>query len=213
MDQVIAWQLACSGRWDVPGVGSFILERSPAVIEPGGQLLLAPQNHIRFELTAASLPKSPDAARPQSMEEREWQTANLTWRERIGQLTDGESLTIDLIGTLQKKAGGFWHFIPDPLWSQTDGIPIQRVIRQNRDHVVLVGDAEVNRSQIVEQATEPLPATPKQYWLAIAATLLIAGLIWLGVEGFRSEGAFHEHIQHQTHFPVIFPETLYQLNP
>ncbi|MFM7710938.1 MAG: hypothetical protein ACKO5C_08490, partial [Ferruginibacter sp.] len=94
MDQVIAWQLACSGRWDVPGIGSFIMEPSPACIEAGGQMLLAPQNLIRFD-QSVPIQKSIVSGRPQSMEEREWQTALETWRERIVQLADGESLTID----------------------------------------------------------------------------------------------------------------------
>ncbi|MFM7710901.1 MAG: hypothetical protein ACKO5C_08305, partial [Ferruginibacter sp.] len=113
----------------------------------------------------------------------------------------------------QKKAGGFWHFIPNLLWSRIEGIPVQRVIRQNREHIVLVGDAEVNRSQQVEQASEPTPTTTKPYWMAVAATILISGLIWLGVEWFHSNGSFQELLQHQTHLPVIVPETLYQLNP
>ena len=213
MDQLIAWQLACTGRWDVPGVGSFIMERTPAAIEPGGQMLLAPQHIIRFDLSAVALQSSVDAGSPLFINDREWHTANQTWRDRIMQMADGESLMIDLIGTLQKKAGGLWQFTPDHSWSQRDGIPIQRVIRQNREHVVLVGDTEMNRSPIVEQTTGALQPTPKQYWLAVAITLLIAGLVWLGVEWFRSSGVFPDRYQHQSHFPVAVPETLYQLNP
>ena len=213
MEHMIAWQLASTGRWDIPGVGTFRLERTPAAMEPGGLFLTPPHDAIHFEMRPVP---SNSLALPFSEKNRnpgEWDAMNQTWQERIMQLTEGESLTIDLIGTLQKKAGGLWHFMPDASWIQRKGMPVQRVIRQNRDHVVLVGDAELNRSQIVEQAAEPSTTTTNQYWLAAAAALLIAGLIWLGVEGYRSNGAFLEHVQHQSHFPIALPETLYQLNP
>jgi hypothetical protein len=213
MDHLIAWQLASTGHWDIPGVGTFRLERTPAVMEPGGLFLSAPHDVIRFDMRPVPLNSSAQPLSNKNPNAVEWDAINQTWQERIMQLSEGDSITIDLIGILQKKAGGLWHFVPDPTWILREGLAVQRVIRQNRDHVVLVGDAEMNRSQIVEQAAESSPATTKEHWLAIAATLLIAGLIWLGLEGFRSSGSFSDRYQHQSYFPIAVPETLYQLNP
>ncbi len=163
-------------KLNVPGVGTFLLERKPAFSDFPNRLIMPPSFSISLQ---------PDAPSP-SKHFFNWLAAALKISDRDAvirfndfafdikkQLTDGSRIEWNGIGTLTKGLGQEIRF--DPVSGVLNlGAPVtaRKVIREKAEHFVRVGEDERTSAQMrdILHHTE----VKKSSWWALA---LAAGII------------------------------------
>jgi nucleoid DNA-binding protein len=187
---------------DLPGIGTFTLRVQPAQSRFVDQSFLPPKYYVAFEQDHAV---DDVDAREQGAVTQEriapsrklfsWIADNygLTDKEAIirfneflfelrKELDAGKKIVWSGIGTLEKDAGGEIKFNGDknalPWLQQTVA---KKVIRENAEHTMLVGETEKTSAQMSEILLNPRSIKDKRaYWWVWPLAVIIAIFIFLG---------------------------------
>lgn len=162
---------------NIPGIGTFLLERRPADIDFVNKIINPPA----FTVALHHGNTTP------SKKVFNWlaSTRNISEPEALTQFNDfaldiknkiltGDKLEWDGLGTLSKGMAGEIRFEAS-LKDMKAGTPVPaiKVIREHAEHTVRVGEQQITSSQMIEMLA-PGDERKKSYWWGIA---LIAGLL------------------------------------
>jgi nucleoid DNA-binding protein len=187
---------------DLPGVGKFTLTVQPAQSRFVDQSFLPPKYHIAFvpDRILADVGAEDEAVGTQkriapSRKVFSWIAVNydLTEREAVARFNDflfelreqldaGKKIIWSGIGTLEKGPGSELKFSGDnnqlPWLRQTVA---KKVIRENAEHTMLVGETEKTSAQMSEILLNPKSVKDKRaYWWVWPLAVIIAIFIFLG---------------------------------
>jgi hypothetical protein len=167
---------------NVPGVGTFLLERRPAISDFPNKLILPPTYAISLN-TGSGNP---------SRHFFNWLAAALRISDREAvirfndfafdlkkQLSSGNSIEWKGIGVLKKEAGQDLVFDPSVKdFTYESPVPARKVIRENAEHTIRVGEDERSSVEMIEYLHHEEPK--KNYWWALALALGIIITIFIG---------------------------------
>ena len=187
---------------DLPGVGTFTLRVQPAQSRFVDQTFLPPTYNFAFEqdriVTHMDAHEQDTVTQKRITPSRRvfsWIAVNygLTEREAVIRFNDflfelkkeldaGKKIVWSGIGTLGKDAGGEIKFNSDknelPWLQQTFA---KKVIRENAEHTMLVGETEKTSAQMSEILLNPRSVKDKRaYWWVWPLAVIIAIFIFLG---------------------------------
>lgn len=161
---------------NIPGIGTFLVERKPADIDFASKIINPPAYSIALHHGNAS----------PSQKIFNWLSTilNISERDALSRFNDfafelrnkimaGEKLQWEGIGTLSKGLAGEIRF-EAALKGMTMSVPVpaNKVIRENAEHTVRVGEDHKTSTEMMERLN---PADEKKsYWWAAA---LIIGLL------------------------------------
>ena len=186
MQPALLKYLALYKKLDIPGIGNFSVETTPATLQftdkqwqpPASSILFAPVVH-------------PTNNHFYSFLSREWNVDKVIairrYKEEVeSTLEELKKLGICQlkgIGMLRKRSDGSLDFTADePSLLMFSGLPAERVLRKHTQHSVLVGEEEHIKTYTLPEANEevlyeePVDDKWKTYAmiLAIVAVLMIA---------------------------------------
>jgi hypothetical protein len=165
----------------VPGIGTFLLERKPAVADFPNRLIHAPAFAISLSETAQQ-PKSNFfqwLGQALSITEREavikFNNFSFDVKNHIG---NGGTINWNGVGVLNKGLAGEIKLLPADNLIVEEAVPADKVIRQRAEHTVRVGEQE-KTSEEMTQLLNKTEAT-KSYWWVWAASLALLAMLFLG---------------------------------
>jgi hypothetical protein len=161
----------------VPGLGSIILETSPALIDASTRSLIPPVYQFRFD----KFSDVPDKVLFSYLS----QYRNLTDYEALRQYNEfalelrdrlnySRGVSWDGLGILRKDDAGDVHFestLGEPFFLKP--VPAEKVVRPNAKHMMLVGDRERSNREMSEWFAEE-PVHGNRLWWLVA---LIGGIV------------------------------------
>jgi hypothetical protein len=187
---------------DLPGIGTLVLRVHPAQSRFVEQSFLPPKYYVTFEQDrAVADADSHDQAtltQKRTAPSRKlfsWIAVNygVTEREAVirfndfafelkKELDEGKTIAWSGVGTLQKGAGGQITITADknglPWLQQTVA---KKVIRENAEHTMLVGETEKTSVQMSQILLNPRSIKDKRdYWWVWPLAVIIAIFIFLG---------------------------------
>lgn len=170
-------------RVELPGIGVVALQRHPAKAEIANHSFLPPGYSVLLEKTD-SVP---------SEKLFSWLAFNfgITEHEAVirfnefifklnRQLKEGRRLLWHGVGTLQKEFSGEIKLTPDKKelpWLKE--VIAEKVMRQNAEHTVLVGEAEKTSTEM-QQLLQRDEKNPLHYWWLWPAAIILLAVIFLG---------------------------------
>lgn len=188
-------------RLDIPGVGAILVQVQPSESQFIDQSFLPPKYFTAF----ATGQESPSGTL------FSWVAGcfNITETEAIAQFNDfvlglkrqleeGKRVVWNGVGVLQRDSRGEIDFtgIKEKLdWFE--GVTAKKVMRENAEHKMLVGETEKTSTQMTEILLNPRPvfAKPNHWWVWPLA-LIVALFIFLGwyfsEHGFPATGSNHK---------------------
>lgn len=165
----------------VPGIGTFLLERKPAVIDFPNKLVHPPVYSIALQSSQSSLSKR----------FFNWlgYALNISEREAVvkfndfafglrKQISDGETINWNGVGTLNKGLGGEVKFNPAIPVIQQKPVPAAKVIRDKSEHMVRVGEDHKTSAEMTEMLSQP--TEKKSYWWAYALAVGLLSVMFIG---------------------------------
>jgi hypothetical protein len=166
----------------VPGIGTFLLQRNPAVVDFPNKKINPPSYAVAMQ-QGGQLPGKSFFS---------WlgKTISVTDREAIfrfndfafdmkKQLVNGDVITWNKVGTLSKGLGGDVKFLPlVDVVTLEKSITAEKIIRQRAEHMVRVGEDEKTSAEMTEMLNQP--EEKKSYWWAYALAIALAGIIFIG---------------------------------
>jgi hypothetical protein len=166
----------------LPGVGTFIMERHAAVVDFPNKKINPPS--YSFSMQASS--HLPDKGFFHWLA----QSLGITDREAIfkfndfafdlkKQLSDGDTITWNGVGVLNRGLGGDIKFSPVQT-SITPEMPVhaEKVLRNKAEHTVRVGEDEKTAAEMEEMLNQP--EEKKSYWWAWALATGLLATVFLG---------------------------------
>ncbi|MDB5278337.1 MAG: hypothetical protein JWR61_3292 [Ferruginibacter sp.] len=170
MEYLIAPTLFQKKICRLPGIGILSLKNHPAVSNVAAAVIKAPAPFISF---------SP-ANENEESSFNEFSALSEIIRKDI---EENGTVTLKGVGDFIKKENGAIDFIPShihPLFMPD--VTATRVIRQNAEHTILVGDKETTNTQMSGYFVEAEEITPaKDRWWIWAIVLVAAGLAIIGL--------------------------------
>ena len=172
-------------RIDLPGIGAIVLQIYPAESQFVNQSFLPPRYFAVFEKEKQTASRKLFPWLAASCNSTESDAAN-QFNDFIFQLTkqldSGRKVVWNGVGIFQKEDGGEIKFETNRnglVWLQHT--PAKKVIRENAEHSMLVGETEKTSVQMTELLSKPrsAPITRHHWWLWPLA-LIIAISIFLG---------------------------------
>ncbi len=166
----------------VPGIGTFLLERRPALVDFPNKMINPPSYGVILQ-AGSYVPGQRFFS---------WLAASLgiTDREAIfrfndfafdmkKQISDGAVVSWDRVGTLNKGLGGdvkFKPFIPEI--ALEGPVPAEKVIREKAGHMVRVGEEEKTSVEMTEMLGRK--EEKKSYWWAYALAIIVLAIMFIG---------------------------------
>lgn len=178
----------------IPGLGTIYIERIPAQVDFINKQILAPSYHYRFDKFhdsphkdffhfLASSRQMPDYEAIKYY--NEWATE---FRNRI---RNNEIISLEGVGTLEQDNSGEIVFTSQgSLAAFLNPVPAERVIRNNAQHTMLVGDRETTNVEMTERLGEETYVEKESWWiyaLIIAAVSLVAIFFYFNKNGMNVE--------------------------
>jgi hypothetical protein len=166
----------------VPGIGTFLLERRPAVVDFPNKIINPPS--YSFALQPGSYVPG------QRFFNWLGNSLGITDREAVfrfndfafdlkKQISDGAVIEWEGVGTLNKSLNGDVKFVPaeaDIIHERP--VPAEKVIRQKAEHMVRVGEDEKTSEEMTEMLGRK--EEKKSYWWTFALALAILSFIFIG---------------------------------
>lgn len=182
MEQIIAPALFFRKSCTLPGIGTLSVVQNPAETDFVNTQILAPYPTIHF---------SPDK------NEKTFNEFSAISKLIIQDLEQKGEAVLSGIGTFTKAAEDTLIFSPiAPDASFTPAVSAKRVIRQDAEHAILVGDKETSNVVMTEFFNETNAV--KDYWWiwAIALGVIGAGLLiyYFTLYGCNNLGNVHSYI-------------------
>jgi hypothetical protein len=165
----------------VPGIGTFLLERKPAVTDFPSRLIYAPVYAVSLSGAVQQPGRNFFQWLGQSLDiaEREavikFNNFSFDIKNNIG---NGGTINWNGVGVLNKGLAGEIKLLPADNLIVEEAVPADKVIRQRAEHTVRVGEQE----KTSEEMTELLNKTEavKSYWWVWAASLALVAMLFLG---------------------------------
>ena len=172
-------------RIDLPGIGAIVLQIHPAESQFVNQSFLPPRYYAAFEKekpTASRKLFSWLAASCNSTESDAAAQFNDFIFQLTSQLESGRKVVWNGVGAFQKDQSGEIKFETSrngPTWLEQT--PAKKVIRENAEHSMLVGETEKTSVQRTELLSNPRPVTIRRHrWWVWPLAVIIAIAIFLG---------------------------------
>ena len=164
----------------VPGIGTFLLERSSASVDFPNKQITAPSYQITLKPGAEPPGKSffnkLSGLLHQSSRDTVLQFNDFVF-ELKKQVMDNAIVDWKGIGILQKALAGDIRLVStDDFLAQP--VPAEKVIREKADHMVRVGEDEMTSAEMTEILSQP--EEKKSYWWVYAMVIGILSVIFIG---------------------------------
>jgi hypothetical protein len=199
---------------DLPGIGVVALRMQPAETEFVDHNFLPPKYFFSFE-------KMEDVP-PEKL--FSWLAAhfNITEQEAVIRFTDfifemnrqlkeGRTIHWHHVGTLQKEFSGEMKFDTESDLSWLENVVAEKVIRENAEHTILVGESEKTSTQMSE-LLHPEATMRQTHWWIWPLALILAAIIFLGLyfsaNGISGTSVSNNHVLLPTN-----PPSGYSLTP
>ena len=166
----------------VPGVGVFSIERKPAKLDFSNKVFVAPSLEIKFKPDAPGADYSMDAfiSREQKVDQTEAANRLNNFGNAIQEdLRQHERAELPGVGVLLQNAEGSMYFKPTlRVNDYFPPVPAERVLRENSEHHILVGDSTRTNTHMKQVFADdlPEPSHAKDYWWIFAIALGIIGI-------------------------------------
>lgn len=167
----------------VPGIGTFLLERKPAIVDFPNKMILPPAYSVNliFPSAAPSTRFFSWMARALQIPEREAVVRfNDFAYEMKQQILNGTKINWNGVGSLHKGLAGEVKFIA-ALKEITFEKPVaaEKVIREVSDHIVRVGEDEKTSAQMTEILNKETEKKSTWWtWALVAGLLAVMFLGW-----------------------------------
>jgi hypothetical protein len=168
---------------NLPGIGTFQVEKKPADFDIADKIVRSPAFTINM-LAGNNIP---------SKNFFSWLGSRLSVSEREAvirfndflfdlkkQLSSGNKLEWSGIGTLRKSLSGdiqFESYVKDH--SPATSVPAIKVLRENAAHTIRVGEQEKSSAEMIE-ILHHTEAGKRSWWLPVGIILLILSIIFIG---------------------------------
>jgi hypothetical protein len=165
----------------VPGIGTFLLNRQPAVSDFPNRQIHAPSYSI--SLSSDVLPVSTQLY--------SWlgAVAGTTSRDAVvrfndfsfdlkNKINDGDEIDWTGVGTLSKGLAGDVKFIPHTPSVIEEPVTAEKVIREKAEHMVRVGEEQKTSEEMTALLTKE--ESSKSYWWVWAAAIALLALLFIG---------------------------------
>ena len=183
----------------IPGLGTIYVERIPAQTDFVNKQILPPSYHYRFDKFFDSPHKDffTFLAARKNMAEYEaigfYSDWALDFRNRI---RNNEVIEWEGVGTLaQDSSGEVMFHAQSALPSYLKPVYAERVIRNNAQHTMLVGDKETTNVEMTELLSEEVYVEKESWWiyaLIIAAISLVAIFFYFNRNGMNIESTSNQ---------------------
>ena len=203
MQTIITSYLLQAGKCALPNIGLFKIKYKPAQTDIVNKQILPPVEEIVFNEQA--LFSSPGLINyiaqkreiPQGEAERLLNEFCKEWKEKI---EAGETLCFQSFGCLQKNDAGIISFRKEIGPEYFAPVPAERVVHENAEHTVLVGDTETTSTAMNEFYKETVPVI-KRKWVMGAVALAAIALVIL-FYGFYNHKLSTSGIGNRSHFSI-----------
>lgn len=165
-------------RVSIQGIGSFYAEKSPAQVDFINRAIHAPvylikydnENHKTDERFYSFLSKEMHQSEADSIDKFDGFSQSLK-----EQLESAGTIQLHGIGTVS-KSGDNYLFTPDStVQNYFPDLVAERVIRQNAEHTVKVGEQHKTSTEMQEQLLRKVEVKKERWWIA-AFILGVAGV-------------------------------------
>jgi hypothetical protein len=187
---------------DLPGIGRIFFNEQPAESRFVDQNFLPPRYLIGFERGRSIVETQMNDAKPQGWQKTppsrklfSWLASHyeITEKEAVirfddfvvdlkGRLDAGDKIMWSGVGVLEKDSTGeivFHHFKSELPWLEPTSA--KKVIRDNAEHTMLVGEREKTSVEMTEILLRPKSVKEKRgYWWVWPLAVIIAIFIFLG---------------------------------
>lgn len=200
MLETLTAHLLQTNKLHIPYVGTFRVENQPAVLHFADRLLYPPQSKIIFEATTDSDRTDPDFMAGENLSEDTMTAFGQKLRNR---LATGPVIWSG-VGTLELTGNQiFYH--PH----HTHGllpVPANKVLRENRQHAILVGDQQHSSADIsfMEEGVNK-----KKTWLWVGWLLLLIALLLIGWILYKEGAPFGSKIRVRTAWQVAVQQSYF----
>ncbi len=165
----------------VPGVGTFLLERKPAVIDFPNKKINPPVYTIALQPTANSTAQNLfiwlGSILHISNHDAVIRFNDFAFNLKK-QLADGDIIIWDGVGTISKGLAGDVKFISGAELLLEKPVTAEKVIRENAGHMVRVGEEEKTSAEMTEMLNKP--QEKKSYWWAYALAVALLAVMFTG---------------------------------
>ncbi|MEO6613377.1 MAG: hypothetical protein ABIT05_08880 [Chitinophagaceae bacterium] len=165
----------------VPGIGTFLLERKPALIDFPNRKIDPPIYSVALTPVAGS-PSSDFFAWLADTFHISGSDAVTRFNDFVfglkKQVTDGDTIKWDGIGTLSKGLAGEIKFTPVLYTVLEKPVAAEKVIREKSAHMVRVGEDEKTSAEMTEMLNKP--EEKKSYWWVPAVAVILLAVMFIG---------------------------------
>lgn len=166
----------------VPGIGIFFIERKPAKLDFTNKVFIGPDLQISFKAQALVDDKRlyTFISREQKIDVTEAAVRYNNFVNRLRtNLAEKRSVELPGLGVLSENEEGRIFFKATTLLNDYfPPVTAERVIRENTEHHILVGDNSRTNKQMKEVLEDDVqePSHAKDYWWIFATALGIIGI-------------------------------------
>ncbi len=182
MQKIITSYLVQKGECNLPGIGNFKIDITPARLNVADKKMFPPEAEIIFTEGEVHLRKNlvKYIANQQNVDEQQAADNITTWCQSVGASLDaGKEIIFESIGSLQKGADGDIFFSTKNENRLYEAVPAERVVHQNEEHAVLVGDTETTSAAMNEYYKAETISERKISWKICAIVLFGLSLLSL----------------------------------
>ncbi len=202
MQSIITPYFLQSGECSLEQIGTISISSKPAELDIVNKQILPPFEEIIF--TEDATQSSPGLIK--YIAQKKGYSADVAesiltdfcneWKDR---LADGESFVFETLGSLQKNNDGNIYFKRTETTQFLKPVIAERVLHENAEHNVLIGDKEISSSMITEyNIEEPIKKSKWWLWALILAVVAFAALTYhFSKHNFNGEGTGN-----QTHIVI-----------
>lgn len=173
----------------IPGVGTLHLVQQPATLDVVNQQLLPPHQKVRFSRKVSVEPHQLHTLAAHFNNDQALVAEELTrFGEALRSRLQEEPFCWQGVGRLELD-GAYVHFEPQGADAALlEPVSAQRVLRENVQHTVLVGDVE-RQMTTEEYQAELLEDRPRRSWVEIIGWIVVAlALAFIGYHIYISNG-------------------------
>ncbi len=165
----------------MPGIGTFLLNRQPAVADFPNRKIHAPVYTI--SLSEEAMPVSTQfynwlgAISGTSSREAVVRFNDFTF-ELKKQINEGAEISWNGMGILSKNLAGDIKFAPGESHPEEQAVTAEKVIREKAEHMVRVGEDQKTSEEMTALLTKE--EATKNYWWVWAAAVALLSLLFIG---------------------------------
>ncbi|MGH2564023.1 MAG: hypothetical protein ACRDE5_05905 [Ginsengibacter sp.] len=212
MQDLFASYLAQKKICNIPHLGCFRIKTKPAELDVADKKMFPPASEIIFNEIAGNNPAEDlieYVAAHKHISTEAAQEKIATWcSDAKKKLASGEKIIFRSVGSLQKNAAGNIFFQSGKQNNFYEPVSAERVIHENEEHAVLVGDKETTSSAMNEFYRDDIIET-KSTWKIWAIVLLAVSLLIL-IYHFYNNKPTTSGTGNQSSFTIQEPPASYQ---